>query len=131
MIEIASFRSGMDRNRRRLLAVDSVVQMAEEGASIVKGLEAQLSAVAAAAQEGRHPAVEVVVRMVLKMAVVAEEQGVQLLEPAALEQAMLMVEEEPCQMAFERTEEGLEVSCQSAGVASVSRLYSRPASPQA
>ena len=117
MIEIASYRSGMDRNPRRLLAADSVVQMAEEGAWIVKELEAQLS-------EG------VVVRMVSKMAAVVEELGVRPLELAALEQAMLAVEG-PYQMASERTEEEWEASCQSAAVVLVSRLYSRPAIPQA
>lgn len=130
MIEIASYRSGMDRNPRRLLAADSVVQMAEEGAWIVKELEAQLSEGVVAELEVRHQAVEVVVRMVSKMAAVVEELGVRPLELAALEQAMLAVEG-PYQMASERTEEEWEASCQSAGVALVSRLYSRPAIPQA
>lgn len=130
MIEIVSCRSGMDRNRRRLPAADSVVQMAEEGASIVKELEAQLSAVVAAEQEVQLQAVEVVVRMALKMAAVVEEQVVRLLGPAALEQAMLAVAG-PCRTAFERMEEELGASCQSAEVVSASRLCSRPANPRA
>lgn len=130
MIGIASCRSGMGRNPRRLLAADSVVQMAEEGAWIAKELEVQLSVGVVGEQEVRHRAAEVVVQMVSTMVAVVEAQGVRLLERAAPEQATLAVEA-PYRMAFERMEEELAASCQSAAVVSASRLYSRPAIPQA
>lgn len=133
MIEIVSYRIGMDRSRRHFRAADSVAQMVEEGASIEKVLEAQPLVVVEAAEQGvPHQAVEAVVRRVLKMAAVVEEEelGVRLQGRAALERAMLAVEE-PYQMAFERMEEGLEASCQLAAAASASRLCSRPAIPQA
>jgi hypothetical protein len=78
MIGIASCRSGMGRNPRRLLAADSVVQMAEEGAWIVKELEVPLSVEVVGEQEVRHRAAEVVVQMVSTMVAVVEAQGVRL-----------------------------------------------------
>jgi hypothetical protein len=66
---------------------------------------------------------------VLRRVVVVEARGVRYLGSEVLEQVMLVVEG-PYQTAFGKKEAVSAASCQSVGVVSVSRLYSRPKSPQ-
>lgn len=86
------------------------------------------------AREGRRLVVVEAVRMVWrKVEEVVAVREARCLGLGEREQAMLtvvVVEEEPCQMAFETREAVWAASCQSAAVVSASRLCSRPASPR-